>query len=225
MSETVNAPDPARLDELAAVTKEYGKYSAGGAGVSLAVLGVFWLAAASLALAGASGWSVVVFALAPAAWFLTVRAARRYYRRYGVVTLSDDELGLGKSGGWLAGFACAVLLIQAIAFGLAGWRWAAAGSPGRWVAYALGVAALLFAARVAPRWTQDTRSGFAAFAVAFAGNSTILSWRSGKPWSVPDVGFVVAVGMGGVVFVAAGVVQHLRYRRLERRLAALKGGA
>lgn len=221
MSETVNAPDPARLDELAALTREYGKYSAGGAGVSLAVLGVFWIAAASLALAGASGWSVVLFALAPAAWFIAVRAARRHYRRRGVVTLSDDELGLGKSGGAWAGFACAFLVIQAIAFGVEGWRWAAAGSPGKWVAYAGGVVALTFAAWVAPQWNRDTRSGFGALAVASMGTSVVLSWRPARPWPGWEPGSVV-VAVGGVVLVAAGIVQHLRYRRLERRLAALK---
>jgi hypothetical protein len=78
----LKAPDPARLDELAAVTKIYGRYSDTSSGFAAAFTGA-WLLGCEWVLRVAHPAGEVMYAAAPVAWIVLAASARRSYRRHG----------------------------------------------------------------------------------------------------------------------------------------------
>ncbi len=177
MSELANSPEAARLDELAAVTKEYATYSRTSFGFAAVGVGIWILAAVLMETCGAWGWAHVGYVLVPLAWLVLSRNARAYYQRHGVVVEHEPEpSGFAGSRAFALTMACILLVMYAGILAIVGRRWARAGGiPGE-IALTVGVAGLLAAAWLAPRWSVGVKhawltaglSGFSGSVIHFA---------------------------------------------------------
>jgi hypothetical protein len=226
MTEPANACGPARLEELAAVTKEYAMYSRTSLGIPAAAAGAWLLASALVDSTGSRGWAQIGYLLAPVVWLLVGARTRTYYQRHGVVMAPDEEIaGLGKARGVFAGVACAYLLFHAAVLATYGWGWARSGGPARWAGYFVGVVGLLIGARVAPRWTRGNKDAFGILGLTMVASTPLIS-DSLRGELVPWLASVraVAIAILGAMCFGAGLRQHHKYRALERRLGALGEG-
>jgi hypothetical protein len=233
---TVPASDAARLDELAEVTREYATYSRTAYGTAAVMAGIAALAAIVADASGHSGPARLAFMLLPAGWLLLLAAARAYYQRHGIVV--EPAQRLAYRGVFLAFvylLCAAMAAVQAVFLAANMLRdpappfVPAAGPFATMVTLAAAVAVPVLAAVVVHSRTDwMLTSGLVGLAL-FAAlrppptrpdlanlSQAILVLRWGILCGLP----VLAGAM-----VVSGVRDHARYRRLERRLAALKGAA
>jgi hypothetical protein len=207
--ETEKPVDLARLEELAAVTAEYVRYS--DSGVGLAATGTWVLAAVWVATRSARvGELLLVFA--PLASMAFISSARAYYQRHGKVIGSPPEgYGLARS------FGLAVVFVSVLA-----------GIDSQFIGprrgdETLAVAALLGTAMLASRFARTYPSLFLVLTPLIA-----ISANDHEKIAPPEDGFwfrgwvLIALGLA---FTLAGAFAHYRYRRVERRLAAIRGKA
>lgn len=220
----------ARLDELAAVTREYATYSRTTHGLALTATGAYLLAATALDASSLSPRVPFAYLMAPALWLVALWGSHRYYQRHGAV-IEPQRPGSGLRR----------VLLVAICAEAAFFAW---------------VATVAF--EVAPRWggPRDLWSLLLSFGVTLAlvavpllaatvarGNDEItatfllvtvqlyLPALPDPPIPISPASasfrwvFVAATALMALGMVPWGVRQHLSYRRLERRLASLKGAA
>jgi len=211
MSEPGKAADPARLDELAAVTKEYAKYSEAVTGFAGALTGG-WLLAAEWVRSVSPRPGEMLLAFAPLLWMVLALPARRYYQRHGRVVAEDplraDEVAMS---GRHKGMAVTVIVLQSL----------------------VGITRQLDSVR--GPWEMLTVAAFAAMPVL----AVRLVRANQDVMLVMIVGWLVApnVPSGWELWYAVirsalaiglflvGTLDHVHFRRLERRLAALKARA
>lgn len=207
MSDPVNGPDAARLNELADVTRAYARYSGPSSGLAATLIGA-WILAAEWVLARAPRAGELLFAFGPLVWITAVSFARRFYQRHGeVVGNSDDERWL-RSNAYRATIMIGLFMSTLVAIDKQ-FREPRRGSE-------MLVVAALVAAAMLSAWLLRTISlVFTMSLVIFAGQAVEAAaapaWYS---WSR------IGIGVG---FIGLGIFDHFRYRRLERRLAKLKG--
>lgn len=106
MSETAGAGPmaaAARLDELAALTREYAAYSRTSHGIALIAFGVAFLAVAVLDLRFATQGVRFGYASAPLVWLVALWASRRRYQRHGGVIAQERPLS-PRARAWLFGW-------------------------------------------------------------------------------------------------------------------------
>jgi hypothetical protein len=213
MTEWTGVPEASRLDELAAVTRECGKYSRTAFGFALAVPGG-WILLALAVAAVSVPLSRVAFAVGPVLWLVLLPRARDSYQRHGRVVGPDAD-----TTGFAIDILTPVVLWTAAVLGvrtLLREKGAWAGTP-EWLGWlavlvcAAGYVAtpLLARRRVEAATDRSLTFAFAAYAVV----------------SLPDAWWPALAALFGLVCVARGAYQHVVFRRLERRLAALKGTA
>lgn len=204
-----------RLRDLEGLTAGYASFGVAAAGLGLLPTGLGMVAGAGLAWAGrvpeAAAW---LAAVAPLGVALALAAHGRYQRQGRVLARSPfasgggrDPLGPRLSGG--------LLLVLAAAMGVATTLDALERSPGWpftfwWSACLLAGLALLLRVR--------GRRGFWLLASPVL---LCLAWSGQAGQSSLPFWLLAAVGLA---YTAAGLGDHLRYLRLERRLAALQEG-
>lgn len=218
MSEAADRGGVARLDELAEVTKAYATYSRRAFGVAFVALGA-WMAAALAVRVVSFPWSAILLAFAPLAWVLVVPPARAYYQRRGRVIEAEDE-----ASGCLLGIAFPVFLwTYALLVPSMLWSrhraWASASGGWAWAGLLLGMAAF----PVAAAWARKRLEGSVDKSFLFLPAIFAIQSRG-------DGGTLSTISLGTTVLAAfflmgKGAYDHLAFRRLEGRLAALKGGA
>ncbi len=211
MSEPVNPSTTARLDELAAVTREYAKYSRTSFGLAPAWLGG-WLLVASALSAVWRGSGANLVRLTPVVWLWALAKARAHYQRHGEVIEEEEvpfPLPTSESGRRLflgmIYFSCVFGIMEASRSG-----------PGTLLfSAAIFVAVPAIATRVLKGITDAVVTAGWMWTV----NGSLLRWLDAPP--LPHA--VLATFAAGLI--AAGVWQHSKYLRLERRLAALRDRA
>lgn len=223
-----SAPDPQRLDALAAVTHEYATYSRTAYGLAFVATGTSILGAVAFEATTHSVWARFgMLALAPA-WLLLLAAARAYYQRHGVVLEPGQRQKRRRVYLAWVWFVCAwqaALLVREAA--------SARDDPWMTLATMLSVCAIV----AVPLLTAEIACGKLDLVVTVLVLllATALAPGAFDPPSVANVHgrsraimrttFVLPVfATAGAALIVAGVRSHLRYRRLERRLAALKEG-
>lgn len=202
MSEPANAPEAARLDELAAVTSEYARYSRSVFGLALAGTGAWWFAALSIHW-GAGGGEILTL-LTPLVWMALLVKARAYYQKHGEVLEQETDVYPLPQGLPRAFFLCAIYL--SCVFGI----WGELEGARRGDAF-LGVATLVAIPVLAFRVTRGMTD-------AVVTCSMVIAVRRRTP-SRGELLFDLLLAAG---LIAIGISQHHGYRRLEHRLAALK---
>ncbi len=206
-----------RLDELAAVTKAYAKYSRSAFGFASVATGA-WVGAVLLMRTLSAQWSNVLFAFVPAVWVVLLPRARAHYQKHGRVLEPEiDVEGLAAdilNPLFLHVFA----LMGAVVLTYEQLGWARATGLLGWTGLIAAVTALLATPWLARRrltsvidWSYA--NGLAMFVV---GSCTRQAGTMGVLWTA-------AVASLAVGSVALGTYQHVGFRRLERRLAALRG--
>ncbi len=213
MSEPADRSETARLDELAAVTKEYAHFSGPGAGLALTAIGC-WLLGAQWVLSDSPRLGAFLFLFAPFLWVALASIARAYYQRHGeVIGSSRADLNVRS-----APFRSTMLFIVFVAVfrGISGLLDAPGGE-----FESLALAAYLGMAMLAVGLVR-TRPWIAYLYWAVTTLATLtgpVGGRAEPRWHAwARIAFAVTA-------LVAGILSHLRYRRLERRLVALKGGA
>jgi hypothetical protein len=223
-----------RLAELAEVTKEYATYSRSAYGAAFVVTAVAFLGAVAAELLGYLAFAGFAYLLLPAAWLLLLAGARAYYQRHGIVVEPAQRVA---GRGWiltLVYLACASMAVSLAAVMV---RWAVGHGTGVGESWALGTTLVIPALVAVPLLTAEVVRG--KLDAAVTGATTMVA-LTGSRWaalptasgSVADalaqgssalrvlllvLGALLAVGM-----LVLGARDHVRYRRLERRLAALK---
>lgn len=210
MTETAGPAEAQRLDELAAVTKEYAKYS-GSAGFANVAAGL-GLAAAGVVRRQSADWGAIALVFVPLVYLELLPVARAYYQRRGEVLASENAPGLRT-----------IYLVMVLgysvmaAINLMGQvRWAMEGGPSRYFALgAAGLAVALVAARVRSGTRATIDSAHVVVLLVFAVASVSASRTS---WFFSHLGFAAFL-------TTLGAYQHRAFRRLERRLAGLRSPA
>lgn len=211
MNEHANALDAARLDELAKVTKEYGRYSSSACGLAHTAVG-FWLVGAFVAVTwyGLAGRVLVLwgpFLCAAALWL-----ARRYYQRHGAVL---EPTGALQRRTWfdvaIVAFGVGVT-VASVAASVHDWA-PNPHSAARAVLY-MAVVSLVCAPSIADRVARgiaDSACILLAVMAAFAGVLRSHAWLILAP-----------LGALGAMLAVLGVVEHRAYLRVQARLRALR---
>jgi len=216
MSDPMKLTDPPRLDELAAVTREYARYSRRAFGFASVALGA-WIAAALAVGAVSIPWSSILFACGSLAWVLLVPRARAYYQRHGRVIEPEPDMS-GLAGEFFALFLWVFALYLPLRFWIHYRTWASASGVVGWAGLAVAAAAVLATAALAR--TRLTGAGDLLFPVLLM----ILAMDVDRS-VIDSVATVAVTALFAALNIVKGVYDHVAFRRLERRLAALKGRA
>jgi hypothetical protein len=195
--------DPALLEELATLTDTYARASAASPGILLT--GV-WILGAEWVLRSSVRAGQLLFMFMPLASLAFFSLARGYYQRHGEV-IAKLEPGFS----WIRPFFLGVVFFLALDGIEKQFQGPRQGHEH------LAAAAFLATAMLAS-WVAHTRpqhfTTFWTFILLSA------SWANADPsrpgwdnWFRPVM---------GSLFVLAGVLTHLQYRRVERRLTALR---
>jgi len=219
--------DPKHLEQLQRLTREYARYARDCAGLGTALGGLFLLLVVAADLLG-RGWRLTwigAFAPLPLAralplvalpfLWLTLRhlLRRAWYQRHGAVEPEEPAVRLPK----------AKRVTLAIVLPLVGAACLAAlfSHPGPARGLRAGITVLLLAALpIAQRGLLHARLERMLGALLFVGPAIIVS---GIQMAVEDsLLAMLAVGLAALVL---GLREHLAYRHLERRLAALRSVA
>ena len=220
MTAPANAADPARLDELAAVTREYATWSRTAYGFAAIGTGAVVLAFVGLdVLGGAEGMRALHLLDAPV-WLVLLLAARRYYQRHGVVLEPDPRLRSRRVSLALVGLMSALVVLQRFA---GADRIAGMEGPLPTALLVLGAVGVPLAAAEVGRSRLDFATTlFFLMMTPFLARVPAGSPSSREVFGILRAYMLVLVGLYGAGLVVQGAREHLRYRRLERRLAALR---
>jgi hypothetical protein len=239
MIERASVSDAARLDELAAVTADYARYSRTAYGGAFVGTSAVLLGALAAELLGYSAFARFAYLLLPAAWLLLLACARAYYQRHGVVVEPAQRVS---GRGWILGFVyfmCASMVVS-LAARLAR-RAADHGTGVLGFAEVIGFGLVMFGLVAVPLLTAEVVRGKLDAAVTLFITLCVVPWAS--QWAPPPalpgsedatlnavtsvlrMLFLGLVAPQAVGLLVLGVRDHVRYRRVERRLASLKGPA
>lgn len=200
MGDRSDGLDPARLDELAAVTKAYARYSGSWPGFANAAAGACLLVALASLSDGRAGAANLFVVLAPLVWLGVLPFARAHYQRRGQVLEQEPEPLIPQTA--FVYVMAVVTIVGRVTF--------EHGSEGlRAVEIAVLVAVPTLAATLGRR--VRSVSGVSPFlTLAMVPLDRWPWWKWG-------------VACFALSAVGRGAYEHWRSHRLERRLAALKG--
>jgi len=226
MAESGGAAEAARLDELAAVTREYGAYSRKSHGIALVAFGASLLAVAALDVVTGTREARFAYLAVPAAWLLALSASRGRYQRHGVVVAQERPLS-PRARRWLLG---GLTMFGGLTVS---WLvlWVSSARPD--FGTSLGLAATAFAVCLVPALAIAVTNGRA--------DLTTTCTFTGVTWGLVHVGIprfaepredrvmhllmVVIATLIAITAIVDGIRQHRRFLALERRLAALRSPA
>jgi hypothetical protein len=235
MNQPTDLPGPTRLDEIAAVTAEYAKYSRSAYGLAFVALGIAVLATMALDVVADSAWARFAYLLLPTAWLLLLAAARAYYQRQGKVVESAQRI---PGRGWILGFVyflSAVAAFSLVAGGLEPYREDWRLGFGALLAVFSVVAVPVLMAELARGWrdalvTMNLLS--VSLFVPHMAQASLRITAGGQLQRLPSfplsgmrAAILALLAFLAVLTVTGGIRQHARYRALERRLAALQAKA
>lgn len=212
MSDTAGAGETRRPDELAAVTREYARYSRSRFGIALVWTGAWALAVAAIGCVR-PGPGEILLRFIPLVWLIALPRARARYQRLGeVVEPERDDWSLF----WGARGARRLAIAMIYCSSLVGIGLTVGAGPGVQTLAAIVFVAVPALAVHATRGAEDAvmtlgLTGIAAF-VPRIGRGGFL------PWWYP---FAIAAAVA-VVMLGKGLWDHARYRVIEERLAALR---
>jgi hypothetical protein len=196
-----------RMEELARVTQAFGTFSQ-ASGLPLAALGG-WLLVGTLATDTIAGRCLLL--LSPLAWIGAEAVSVRLYTAHGAV------VAIARWQRWAGLF---LVLVW-------GWLWVDEIHFARWyrplptgLMQGLAIAVLVAVALAAIRSERRGRYAYGAWITLFAAaqlgtRDTVRPLEGSRGW----------LALGWALLVAVGVLTHLRFRRLERRMAVLRGEA
>lgn len=207
MGEPVDGTGAARLEELAAVTREYAKYSRTRSGFAIAAAGACLLLGVAALLDGGVVAANVLVVFAPLVWLAILPLARTYYQRRGEVIEHEPQ---PDGPAWPVPVGVYVSAVVAILFRLGMREGRLDGEVMVTTAALVGLPTLAGALRHRLGDLSATMSGLMGPAMVPVERWEWLKW--------------LVAGLGAIA-VWRGALEHLAHRRLERRLAALKGVA
>jgi hypothetical protein len=224
MTVPANASESTRLDELAAVTKEYATYSRTAYGFAFVVTGAALLGTQTLDVVTRSLWARLSYLLLAPVWLLLLTVARRYYQRHGEVVEREQRV-IGR--GWMLGcvyfVSAAEMFVLGSSYGRGSW-------PGPLPAMlaTFGIVAIPVLAAEVVRGKIDAAvtltliftSMFAAFPLVPAAKDGEIDSLD-PAISIVRAGAMLTLSVFAIAIVVAGVRQHVRHRALQRRLGAL----
>jgi hypothetical protein len=218
-------PDPARLDALAAATREYATYSSTAFGLGYIAWGGLLVVAGLACLASPAWGPILVFTAAPA-WFPLMRRARRHYQGRGEVR--GEEQGMSARRARQNGLFGLVLVSGLFLLKIARHRadWAASQGAPASVAMAVAVACTLLAVVLAVAWARGYRDTYLPALVIFLWAMLVATDERFLPASRADAVLPTVLLFGTGLFLAVrGGHEHEAWKRLDRRLAHLRGAA
>jgi hypothetical protein len=204
-------PGLARLEDLRALTAAYARYSRTWFGFASALTGAWLLAALSLAVWRSRPVGVLLLHATPLVWLALLVRARAYYQRLGEVVQQEIpnrsfQPTLRRWGLFIVYFTGVV----GIVFRFDPRR----GYSGELDPLAMADVAIFVAI---PMVASMVTRGIGDLSLTYSLAIVVVVWGERlDPW-----GLVLAVLAAAQV--GGGIVQHVAHRRLERRLAALKG--
>jgi hypothetical protein len=219
------APDPARLEALAAATEEYATYSSTAFGLAYSAWGGLLLLAGLACLASPAWGSLLVFVAVPA-WFPLMRRARQHYQRHGEVRGKEQGMSgrRARQNGLVALAVVSFIFLFKIARHRADWV-ASQGTPAS-VAMVVAVACTFIALALAVAWARGYRDTYLPAVVFFLWAMVVATDERFLPASRADAtGPVVLLCLVGLFFAVRGGVEHEDWKKLERRLAKLRDAA
>jgi hypothetical protein len=217
VSKRLDGHDPAQLEELAAVTKEYATYSSKRSGLAGAAAGAWYIATFVIALRNET-WGRIAGLWGPILIIGLLAAGRRYYQRFGRVlelSASPPPPKRWRSVGL-------VLLLTAITIMDATLNldaWSDDSSLARWA-----IVSALAAAPAVPLLADRVIQGFWDWGIllcSLVSTNYLAMTHDRFGWVLAKL-VLGLVALFGAVLVAVGIGHHLRYLRLERRLAAMR---
>jgi hypothetical protein len=224
VSETAKAPELERLGELEAATREYAEFSresVGLAGVAGAVvlaakLSTIWLVRAR--------WDAVVTVLLPLLWLLALQLGRSLYQR-GRAVIASPRRGWGRRVDLgLVHLGVSLAVLQLVMQG------EPTSEDGALYLTAFFAALLVVPGLVGLASASVRGRGDSMITVALAFPPHFLRLPLSRTFNRAQA-LALGILLGGsaalvlVGLAVTGVQQHLAFRRLERRLLALRGGA
>ncbi len=218
MSEAEEAGAAARLEELAAVTKEYAQYAHALSGLGASAAGA-WFVALFVVAIRSDAWGRVAGLWTPFVVLAVLLLAKRHYQRFGYVSAPaspsrSTRLALVRELGpaFTAGAAILSVATQHE-------RWSRGDH-----LLSLGAAAAVAAVPFAFVMRARVRAGDLDEIFARLSDLQVLAIVIlASPFESMIVkGWLALMAVYGVAMFPIGVREHLRYRRLERRLAALR---
>jgi hypothetical protein len=235
MTQPEGASATERLDELAAVTKEYAEAARGAYGVAAVVGGVIALSVLAVDVFTGWQWTWVLFATFPAAWLVAIHVARARYLRHGHVAALGTASGPSRFAQvwvtFMTALVAAGLGLRVIALAVTdAVGMSALVSVSVVVAIATASTPVLFSRVAVPRKDTLTTFGLIVFVPGMISQSPAGFPSAAYPalanaqllfhWL-----FAVIAALLAVVSIVSGLREHRSYRRLERRLAALRSAA
>jgi hypothetical protein len=215
--------DPARLDALAAATRAYAAYSSTAFGLGYSAWGGL-LVLSGLACLASPTWGPMLVFIAVPAWFPLMRSARQRYQRRGEVR--GEEQGMSARRARQNGLVGIVLLGGLFLFKVASHRadWAANQGLSASVAMAVAVACTLLAVALAVAWGRGYRDSYLPGLLLFFWAMQVTSDERFLPASRGEVVPAVVLLCGaGLMLAVLGGGEHQAWKRLDRRLAQLRG--
>jgi hypothetical protein len=217
--------DPARPDALAAATREYATYSSTAFGLGYSAWGGL-LVVAGLACLTSPTWGPMLVFIAVPAWFPLMRRARQHYQGRGEVR--GEEQGMSTRRARQNGLLGLVLLSGLFLFRVARHRtdWVASQGAPASVAMTVAVACTVLAFALAVAWARGYRDTYLPGLLLFFWAMQVTSDERFLPASPADaVPAVVLLCGAGLLLAALGGREHEAWKRLDRRLAQLRGAA
>lgn len=214
MSVRQDGSSPVALDELATLTAAYARYSRTAFGFAAVLTGGWVLAALAVASWGSRAVGELFVHATPLVWLEVVVRARAHYQRRGEVV--QQEIPNRSFQPTLRRYALAGIYVASL-LGILGRIDSASGVD----PFAIADVAILVA--IPARAALVTR-GVAEVNMTMVLGMLGVVWSKGhlEPWVLAGVSVVAwALAALSVVLIASGTVQHVRHRRIERRLRAV----
>ena len=218
-------PDPARLEALTAATREYATYSTTSFGLGYSAWGGL-LVVAGLACLASPTWGPVLVFFAVPSWFPLMRRARQHYQRRGEVW--GEEQGMSSRRARQNGLFGLVILGVIFLFKVARHRadWVASQGLPASVAMAVAVACTILALALAMAWGRGYRDTYLPGLLLLFWTMQVTGDERFLPASRGEVVPAVVLLCGaGLLLGGLGGIEHQAWKRLDRRLAQLRGAA
>jgi hypothetical protein len=215
--------DPARLEALAAATREYATYSSTAFGLGYSAWGGL-LVLAGLTCLVSPTWGPMLLFMAVPAWFPLMRRARQHYQRRGEVR--GEEQGMSGRRARQNGLFGLVILSGIFLFKVVRHRadWVSSqGAPAR-VVMTVAVVCTVLAVALAVAWARGYRDTYLPGLLLFFWAVQVTTDERFLPGSRADVVPAAVLLCGaGLLLAVLGGHQDEAWKALDRRLAQLRG--
>jgi hypothetical protein len=216
MTAASNIPNPEKLEQLQTVTREYAKFSRSATGLSSVIGGIFGL---SIFLIGAFSnpplWARALLVLALPIWFVLKHWLRtHYYQRHGTALETFDKLSTNVERfvqGGIGGIAAVMLVVCAFLVITNPEKVASLPVLNKIALVAAPLAGLLL-------WRQINT--ILEFLVVMNLMVQTVMLASGSNWTWGNQATML---LYSGLLIVIGVIEHLRFQKLEMQLKSFQG--